>query len=62
MLAEHEAGEPSAVTDHLAASGTPLSSAEIRERMSGNLCRCGAYNGIVHAIHEVAVTEGVTVR
>jgi len=33
---------------------TPLSDDEIRERMSGNLCRCGAYNGIVAAIREVA--------
>ncbi len=40
MLAEH--------------AGTPLSDEEIRERMSGNLCRCGAYNGIVAAIREVA--------
>ena len=29
-----------------------LSHDELRERMSGNLCRCGAYNGIVDAIHE----------
>jgi xanthine dehydrogenase YagT iron-sulfur-binding subunit len=45
MLAEHRAGHDSA---------TPLSDDEIRERMSGNLCRCGAYNGIVAAIKEVA--------
>jgi xanthine dehydrogenase YagT iron-sulfur-binding subunit len=31
-----------------------LSEAEIRERMSGNLCRCGAYNGILDAIMDVA--------
>jgi xanthine dehydrogenase YagT iron-sulfur-binding subunit len=54
MLAEHGAGTASAVTEHLAATGTELSEAEIRERMSGNLCRCGAYNGIVRAIREVA--------
>lgn len=48
MLAELEAGMPSAVTD-----GTPvLSAPEIRERMAGNLCRCGAYVGIVAAIEE----------
>jgi len=29
-----------------------LTDAEIKERMSGNLCRCGAYVGIVEAIHE----------
>ena len=49
MLAEHQAGMPSAVTE-----SHELSEAEIRERMSGNLCRCGAYNGIVAAIQEVA--------
>ncbi len=54
MLAEHRAGVPSVVTPHLAAPATPLSEAEIRERMSGNLCRCGAYDGIVDAIREVA--------
>ncbi|HEX4813308.1 MAG TPA: 2Fe-2S iron-sulfur cluster-binding protein [Nonomuraea sp.] len=40
-----------------AAAGTApaaLTEAEIRERMSGNLCRCGAYNGIVDAITDVA--------
>ena len=54
MLAEHRAGTASAVTEHVAATGTELSEAEIRERMSGNLCRCGAYNGIVRAIQDVA--------
>ncbi|TMR91706.1 2Fe-2S iron-sulfur cluster-binding protein [Nonomuraea basaltis] len=54
MLAEHGDGVPSAVTEHLAADGVELTDAEIRERMSGNLCRCGAYNGIVTAIKEVA--------
>ncbi|MFF5988836.1 2Fe-2S iron-sulfur cluster-binding protein [Prauserella flavalba] len=52
MLAEHKDGMPSAVTEHAPAG--ELSPAEIRERMSGNLCRCGAYNGIVEAIQEVA--------
>jgi xanthine dehydrogenase YagT iron-sulfur-binding subunit len=54
MLAEHRAGLPSAVTEDVAAADVPLSDAEIRERMSGNLCRCGAYNGITEAIREVA--------
>ena len=51
MLAEFKDGAPSAVTD-----GEPveLTDEEIRERMSGNLCRCGAYNGVVDAIREVA--------
>ncbi|WP_220449442.1 (2Fe-2S)-binding protein [Nonomuraea longispora] len=53
MLAEHRAGMPSAVTER---SGE-LTEAEIRERMSGNLCRCGAYNGIVDAIRDVAAQE-----
>lgn len=35
-------------------SGAPLDRERIREAMSGNLCRCGAYNGIVDAIEEVA--------
>ena len=54
MLAEYEEGAPSAATEHLAATGGELTPVEIRERMSGNICRCGAYNGIVAAIEEVA--------
>ena len=47
-----EAG-PSAVTEDLAGD-PPLTGEEIRERMSGNLCRCGAYVNIVAAIGDVA--------
>jgi len=54
MLAEHRAGAPSAVTEHLADAGVALTDAEIKERMSGNLCRCGAYHGIADAIRSVA--------
>ncbi|HEX5441158.1 MAG TPA: 2Fe-2S iron-sulfur cluster-binding protein [Ktedonobacterales bacterium] len=54
MLREAEAGWPSAVTADLTAESAPLSDEEIRERMSGNLCRCGAYANIVPAIAEVA--------
>jgi xanthine dehydrogenase YagT iron-sulfur-binding subunit len=54
MLAEHKDGAPSAVTEDLEATDEELTEDEIRERMSGNLCRCGAYNGIVEAIKEVA--------
>ena len=54
MLAEHRAGAPSAVTEHLADDGPALTDAEIKERMSGNLCRCGAYHGIADAIRSVA--------
>jgi xanthine dehydrogenase YagT iron-sulfur-binding subunit len=53
MLAEHRAGMPSAVTEKVS-SQPALTTEEIRERMSGNLCRCGAYNGIVAAIEETA--------
>jgi xanthine dehydrogenase YagT iron-sulfur-binding subunit len=53
MLAEHKAGFPSFVTNDLA--GTPtLTDTEIRERMSGNICRCAAYPNIVAAIKDAA--------
>jgi xanthine dehydrogenase YagT iron-sulfur-binding subunit len=53
VLDEIRAGIPSHATGDIA--GTPAMSAdEIRERMSGNLCRCGAYSNIVEAIAEVA--------
>ena len=50
MLDEVEAGWPSAATGDLSAAAIRLDGAEIRERMSGNLCRCGAYVNIVAAI------------
>jgi len=53
MLQEVDAGFPSAVTE-LHTSPTAASDDEIRERMSGNLCRCGAYVNIVQAIAQVA--------
>ncbi len=52
MAAELERGVPSHVTADLAAERIDLTPDELRERMSGNLCRCGAYNGIVDAIQE----------
>jgi xanthine dehydrogenase YagT iron-sulfur-binding subunit len=52
MAAEVRRGVPSYVTQNLATECILLSRDELRERMSGNLCRCGAYNGIVEAIHE----------
>ena len=52
MAGEAERGVPSAVTADLSAETVVLDQAELRERMSGNLCRCGAYNGIVAAISE----------
>lgn len=57
MLAEHRAGAPSAATEHLADAVVALTDAEIKERMSGNLCRCGAYHGIADAIRSVAAPE-----
>ncbi|WP_405957734.1 (2Fe-2S)-binding protein [Streptomyces phaeochromogenes] len=52
VIEEHAAGWPSAVTDDVRpeAAPPPLSADEIRERMSGNLCRCGAYVSIVEAV------------
>ncbi len=58
MLREIEAGVPSYVTADLTAP-VLLSREEVRERMSGNLCRCGAYNGIVDAILQVATGRAV---
>jgi xanthine dehydrogenase YagT iron-sulfur-binding subunit len=51
MLEEARAGMPSFVSDDLAAEPS-LDPDEIRERMSGNLCRCAAYVNIVAAIDE----------
>jgi xanthine dehydrogenase YagT iron-sulfur-binding subunit len=53
MVAEARRGVPSHVTDDLVAEGIELSFDEVRERMSGNLCRCGAHNGIIDAINSV---------
>jgi xanthine dehydrogenase YagT iron-sulfur-binding subunit len=51
LLDEVRRGAPSAVTQDLRSiRPVDLSDAEIRERMSGNLCRCGAYVGIVDAV------------
>ena len=52
MAGELARGVPSYVTGDLAAGTIALTRDELRERMSGNLCRCGAYNGIVAAIAE----------
>ena len=53
MLDEVEAGWPSHVSRDVAADPS-LDAHEIRERMSGNICRCGAYPNIVAAIEEVS--------
>ena len=59
MLAEVKRGMPSVVTVNLAGTASPLTDEEIRERMSGNICRCSAYPNIVAAIREVAQQTGV---
>ncbi|MDH6565787.1 xanthine dehydrogenase YagT iron-sulfur-binding subunit [Streptomyces sp. SAI-208] len=59
MLDEAAAGHPSHVTGDPSADGpepgrpVPLDRDEIRERLSGNLCRCGAYPRIVDAVEDV---------
>src|SRR5215469_3170525 len=54
MLREADEGWPSAVSGAADRDGVALDREEIRERMSGNLCRCAAYANIVSAIAEVA--------
>jgi xanthine dehydrogenase YagT iron-sulfur-binding subunit len=57
VLEEIKAGIPSHVSADLTARPA-VTEAEIRERMSGNICRCGAYSNIVEAIVEVAGRQG----
>jgi xanthine dehydrogenase YagT iron-sulfur-binding subunit len=57
LLAELSAGEPSAVSDLRSNEKPAPTDAEIRERMSGNICRCGAYPNIVAAIRDVAISD-----
>ncbi|SCX23975.1 Caffeine dehydrogenase subunit gamma [Agrobacterium sp. DSM 25558] len=59
MASEIERNIPSAVTSDLSATSVVVDDTEIRERMSGNLCRCGAYNGIVEAISETLAHQAV---
>jgi xanthine dehydrogenase YagT iron-sulfur-binding subunit len=53
LLEEARRGDVSHVTEDVTVTTTKLTDDEIRERMSGNICRCGAYPGIVAAIREV---------
>ena len=53
MLSEVAEGWPSHVSERLTARRVELTDAEIRERMSGNICRCAAYPNIVAAIRAV---------
>lgn len=59
MLEEARSGQPSVVTDTERPTDAPvrLTAEEIRERLSGNLCRCGAYPHIVEAVQEVVVRD-----
>jgi xanthine dehydrogenase YagT iron-sulfur-binding subunit len=57
MASEFKKGVPSATTPDIAAEDIEFSSSEIRERLSGNLCRCGAYNGIVEAVQHTFAEE-----
>jgi xanthine dehydrogenase YagT iron-sulfur-binding subunit len=54
MLAEVEAGWPSHATADVTSARIALTDEEIRERMSGNICRCAAYPNIVAAIRGIA--------
>jgi xanthine dehydrogenase YagT iron-sulfur-binding subunit len=54
MLGESKEGMPSYVTESLAEARPALTDIEIRERMSGNICRCAAYPNIVAAIKQAA--------
>jgi xanthine dehydrogenase YagT iron-sulfur-binding subunit len=56
LLDEAARGWPSAVTEDLAATEIALGDDEVRERMSGNLCRCAAYVNIVAAVRAQAGT------
>lgn len=53
MLGEIKAGIPSHVSASLEAA-PEVTIDELRERMSGNICRCGAYSNIIEAIRDVA--------
>lgn len=58
MMHEFDDGMPSAVTHDVASTAIEFSQEEVKERMSGNLCRCGAYVGICEAIRAVHENGG----
>ncbi|WP_435252527.1 2Fe-2S iron-sulfur cluster-binding protein [Streptomyces tendae] len=64
VIEEHAAGWPSAATEDVRpeAGPPPLTPDEIRERMSGNLCRCGAYVSIVQAVTRAAEAHQAAAR
>jgi xanthine dehydrogenase YagT iron-sulfur-binding subunit len=53
MISEIRSGAPSAVTRDVEAGPSEFPLVEIKQRMSGNLCRCGGYVGIAEAIRKV---------
>ena len=57
MVEEVRRGVPSMLTPDLTAGTIPMTRDELRERMSGNLCRCGAHNGIIVAIEDTFYAE-----
>ncbi|MET0407646.1 MAG: 2Fe-2S iron-sulfur cluster-binding protein [Hyphomicrobium sp.] len=57
MADEVKRAVPSYVTEDLLLDEIELTDSELRERMSGNICRCGAYNGIVDAIRETFAAD-----
>ena len=57
MISEFRNGLPSAVTADMASETIDFSDEELSERMSGNLCRCGAYIGIRAAIRQAFESE-----
>jgi xanthine dehydrogenase YagT iron-sulfur-binding subunit len=57
MINEFNSGLPSAVTKDVSSAFIDFSDEEIKERMSGNLCRCGAYVGICAAIRDAFESE-----
>jgi xanthine dehydrogenase YagT iron-sulfur-binding subunit len=57
MTDEFRRGVPSVLTPDLAQDAMRMTRDELRERMSGNLCRCGAHNGIVDAIEATFYAE-----
>ncbi|MFJ6793732.1 (2Fe-2S)-binding protein [Streptomyces sp. NPDC091268] len=59
-LREAAAGHPSHATATATATPTALSAEEIRERLSGNLCRCGAYPAIVQAVADAGTDPAAT--
>ena len=60
MLGEAQSRQVSHVTENVGKTTTRLTDEEIKERMSGNICRCGAYPGIVAAIQEVHSSRQAT--